>query len=124
MNLPSNLPDLFLTLRYVSNSVVSRLLETDIPMGGLEVVPEIVHLGFWYSNIEVVGGFCKLLNKIFSSSSLEEYYLQAHEMQSILLIKVIHFWMVEVRESFAAFPEVMEQLLLFLEKMSASPRFA
>lgn len=27
MNLPSNLPDLFLTLRYVSGSVIKRLLE-------------------------------------------------------------------------------------------------
>jgi len=45
----------------------------------------------------MVTGLCRLLNKIFSSNSLEEYYYQAHEMQSILLTKVIHFWMVEVK---------------------------
>ena len=39
MNLPSNLSDLFLTLRYVSGSVVKKLQEVPIDLNPLEVIP-------------------------------------------------------------------------------------
>ena len=78
MNLPSNLPDLFMTLRYVSGSVVKRLLETELEIDPLEVVPELIHLGLWYSNIEVVANVCRVMNKMFTSQNVDAYFRQAH----------------------------------------------
>ena len=41
-------------------------------------------------------------------------------MQNILLLKVMYFWFEEVKDAFAAFPEVVEELLFLLEKLSQS----
>ena len=94
MNLPSNLPDLFLTLRYVSSSVTKRLLEAESELDPLEVVPEIVHLGFWYSNIETVSNLCRILNKIFTTDNIDRYHRLTHHMQNALLLQLLSFWLV------------------------------
>lgn len=39
-------------------------------------------------------------------------------MQNTLLLKVLYFWFEEVKESFAAFPEVFEELMALLYKLS------
>jgi hypothetical protein len=104
MNLPHNATDLFMTLRYVCASVIKKLHGLDASLDPLEVVPEVIHLGFWYSNAEVVGMLCKLLNKIFTPETLDNYYRRAHDMQNILLLKLISFWFSEVGNSFASFP--------------------
>lgn len=39
-------------------------------MDPLEVLPEVIHMGFWYSNGETVAALCKLLNKMFTQESL------------------------------------------------------
>jgi hypothetical protein len=70
MNLPNNATDLFMTLRYVCSSVLKKLLALDVHMDPLEVLPEVIHMGFWYSNGETVGMLCKLLNKMFTQESL------------------------------------------------------
>jgi hypothetical protein len=35
MNLPNNLPDLFLTLRYVNGSVIKRLIDSEMELNPL-----------------------------------------------------------------------------------------
>lgn len=39
MNLPANVTDLFMTLRYVCGSVIGKLQHLDIELDPLEVVP-------------------------------------------------------------------------------------
>lgn len=70
MNLPNNITDLFMTLRYVCASVIKKIETLDVTIDPLDVVPEIIHMGFWYSNIETVTSLCKFLNKIFTPESL------------------------------------------------------
>lgn len=92
MNLPSNMTDLFMTLRYVCGSVIKKLTQLDVDLSPLEIVPEVIHMGFWYSNPEIVCNLCKLLNRIFTADTLAAYYREAHEMQNILLLKLFAFW--------------------------------
>jgi hypothetical protein len=44
-------------------------------------------------------------------------------MQNILLLKLLNFWFAEVRNSFAIFPEVCEELLALMYKLSVSPSY-
>jgi hypothetical protein len=81
-----------MTLRYVCASVIKKLENLDVALDPLEVVPEIIHLGFWYSNVETVTMLCKFLNKIFTPESLKNYYKNAHDMQNLLLLKLFSFW--------------------------------
>lgn len=67
---------------------------------------------------------CKLLNKIFTPQTLEQFYREAHEMQNILLLKLFSFWLMEVRNSFAIFPEVGEELLALLYKLSLNKDYS
>ena len=120
MNLPSNLPDLFLTLRYVSNSVLKKLSESGDNMNPLDVLPEILHFGFWYSNIELVGNLCRLLNKLLTSENIEAYSGQFKEIQKLLLFKLLSFWFEEVKETIGSHPEIMKELLLLVGSLSSS----
>lgn len=124
MNLPSNLPDLFLTLRYVNGSVIKRLLESEIELNPLQVLPEVIHLGFWYSNIETASNLCKLLNKIFTPQTIDKYYRDAHQMQNILVLKLFSFWLTEVKDVFLSFPQTAEELLSLLYKFSLNHDYA
>lgn len=45
-------------------------------------------------------------------------------MQNILLLKLFNFWLSEVKNSFTVFPEVGEELLALLYKLSLSPSYA
>ena len=123
MNLPNNIADLFMTLRYVCSSVIKKIENLNLELNAEEIVPEIIHMGFWYSNAEAVTILCKLLNKIFNPTSLERFYNNAHEMQNILLLKLFSFWFSEVQNSFNLYPEVAEELLALLYKMSLSPSY-
>lgn len=108
MNLPADPTDLFMTLRYVSASALRKLHAVETVMDPLDVIPEIIHLGFWYSNTEAVEALCKLLNKLFTPDSIEAYYRAAHDMQNILLMKLLTFWLAEVTSSLTGFPQVGE----------------
>lgn len=124
MNLPNNATDLFMTLRYVCSSVLKKLLALEVHLDPLEVLPEVIHMGFWYSNGETVGMLCKLLNKMFTQESLETYYRNAHDMQNVLLLKLINYWFSEVANSFTGFREVGEELLGLLYKLSLCNGYA
>lgn len=124
MNLPNNVTDLFMTLRYVCGSVIKKLQQLDVDMNPLQVVPEIIHMGFWYSNIETVAALIRFLNKIFNADSLERFFKEAHEMQNILLLKLFSFWFAEVRNSFAIFPQVGEELLALMYKLSLNNNYS
>ena len=69
MNLPSNLTDIFMTLRYVSKSVVKKLSGTHLfiwevrkTLSLREVLSELIPFAFWYSNSDLVVDFLKLIN--------------------------------------------------------------
>lgn len=104
MNLPNNITDLFMTLRYVCGSVIKKLESLNVELDPVEIIPEVIHMGFWYSNIETVLTLCKFLNKILTPDSLEHFYKNAHEMQNILFLKLFTFWFAEVRNSFTLSP--------------------
>jgi hypothetical protein len=42
----------------------------DVSLNPVDVVPEIIHMGFWYLNVEAVVSMAKLLNKIFTPETL------------------------------------------------------
>ena len=81
-------------------------------------------MGFWYSNAETVVSLCRFLNKMFTPEMLENYYKNAQDMQNVLLLKLFNFWLAEVKNSFSVFPEVGEELLALLHKLSLSPSYA
>lgn len=62
----------------------------------MEVVPEFLHLGFWYSNDSVVGKVYKMFNKIFGQESIERFVCSCSEVQMSLLVKNYVFWLVEI----------------------------
>lgn len=71
MNLPNNATDIFMTLRYVCSSVIKKLENLEISLDPIEFIPEILHIGFWYSNTEIVSSLCRFLNKILTTESIE-----------------------------------------------------
>ncbi len=73
MNLPSNLTDIFLTLRYVSKSVIRKISgtlwlieEVKNSLSLREILSELIPFGFWYSNSDIISDFLKLINEMLT----------------------------------------------------------
>ena len=77
----------------------------------MELVPEFLHMGFWYSNDTIVGKVYKIFNKIFGQDSIEKYVCGCSEVQMNLLLKNFLFWLVEIPSAILTHHEIVGELL-------------
>lgn len=62
-----------------------------------DLLPEFLHMGWWYVNPEVVLNVARTLNKLLSQDSVVEYYqTDENAIQKGLLLQLLQFWATEV----------------------------
>ena len=74
MNLVANLGQILSTVRFVTASALEKLDSTSFIFLGidlnksnvLEIVGDLLHIGFWQSNNSTVEKLYKIFNKVFS----------------------------------------------------------
>ena len=104
MTLPTNLTDLFMTLRYVSASVLKKLAQNQEGQEPADIIPDLLHLGFWQTNPEVVTHLIRLFNRILTVQNIPEFLERCGEMTTGLLLKVLSLWLVETTSVFGVHP--------------------
>ena len=81
-----------------------------------DLLPEFLHLGFWYNNTQATVGVAKLLKLLFQEEALKEYFgKEVGGRQKILLLTLLEFWLKEVdvlreKEFFVLVLELLDKL--------------
>lgn len=66
MNFGSNLGEILSTVRFMTASALEKLDRVDLTKANvMELIPELMHIGFWHTNTQIVQKLYKIYNKIF-----------------------------------------------------------
>ena len=93
-------------------------------LGLADLLPEFMHLGWWYVNPDVVLNVARTLNKLLTQDSVVEYYrTEENGIQKGLLLQLLLFWTTEVERNLSSSKELLKEMVAIISKLCFASSF-